>query len=280
MSATASDASANPPTPTRTYPGIWRPPALIPNVALRYGLYLAAIAYLVLAFGTVEVNWNRVVLGAERASRLFAGFLQPDFVSRWAFIRVGILESITMTVLATVIGVALSVPFAFGAARNIAPLPLYLFSRGVIAVSRSFQEIVIAIVFVVMVGFGPLAGVLTLAFATIGFLGKLLAEDIEDVDPDQLEAIRATGANWFQVMAYGVLPQIRPRFVGLSLYRLDINFRESSVIGIVGAGGIGGALNTSISRYEYGTTSAIILIIVALVWLTEIASGFIRKRVQ
>ena len=81
-------------------------------------------------------------------------------------------------------------------------------------------------------------------------------------------------------MAYGVLPQVRARFVGLSLYRLDINFRESSVIGIVGAGGIGGALNTSISRYEYGTTSAIILIIVALVWLTELVSGVIRKRVQ
>lgn len=262
------------------YPDTWRPPALVPNALLRYGLYLGCALYLVLAIGSVDVNWTRVVQGAERAGRLFSGFLQPDFVSRWDFIRVGILESITMTVLATVLGIALSLPFAFGAARNISPLPIYLVSRAVIAVSRSFQEIVIAILFVVMIGFGPLAGVLTLAFATIGFLGKLLAEDIEDIDPDQLEAIRATGANWFQLMAYGVMPQVRPRFVGLSLYRLDINFRESSVIGIVGAGGIGGALNTSISRYEYGTTSAIILLIVALVWSLELVSGMIRKRVQ
>lgn len=258
----------------------WRPPPFVTNPWLRYGLYLGALAYLVMAVGTVDVNWDRVVRGADRARVLFAGFLQPDFVSRGRFIYEGILESVTMTVVATVLGVAISIPFAFGAARNIAPLPVYLACRAVIAVSRSFQEIVIAIFFVVMVGFGPLAGVLTLAFATIGFLGKLLAEDIEDIDASQLEAVRATGGNWFQTMGYGVVPQIMPRFVGLSVYRLDINFRESSVIGIVGAGGIGGALNTSISRYEYGTTAAIILVIVALVLLTEYASGFIRKRVQ
>ena len=131
-----------------------------------------------------------------------------------------------------------------------------------------------------MIGFGPLAGALTLAFATIGFLGKLLAEDIEDIDPKPLEAIRATGGSWFQSMAYGVVPQIAPRFVGLSVYRLDINFRESSVIGIVGAGGIGAALNTAISRYEYDVTAAILIVIVGLVFIAEYASGIIRKRVQ
>lgn len=260
--------------------GRWRPPPFIGNPWLRYSLYGAAILYLVLALGTVEVDWQRVIRGAERAATLFAGFLRPDFASRWGFIQQGILESITMTIVSTAFGIVLSIPFAFGAARNIAPLPIYLACRAFIAVSRSFQEIVIAIFFVVMVGFGPLAGVLTLAFATIGFLGKLLAEDIEDIDPRQLEAIRSTGGNWFQTMAFGVVPQIMPRFVGLSVYRLDINFRESSVIGIVGAGGIGGALNTSISRYEYGTTAAIILVIVALVLATEYASGMIRKRVQ
>jgi phosphonate transport system permease protein len=150
----------------------------------------------------------------------------------------------------------------------------------VIAVSRSLQEIVIAIIFVVMVGFGPLAGVLTLAFASIGFLGKLLAEDIEDIEPTQLEAIQTTGGPWFQSMAFGLVPQTMPRFVGLSVYRLDINFRESAVIGIVGAGGIGGALNTSISRYEYGTTAAIILVIVALVYAGEFLSGIVRAGVQ
>lgn len=260
--------------------GHWRPAPFIKNPTLRYGLYLGALTYFVLAFSSVQVNWERIVVGLERVRTLFAGFLQPDFVSRWGFIQGGVLESITMTVVATALGIIISIPFAFGAARNIAPLPVYLFCRTVIAVSRSFQEIVIAIFFVVMVGFGPLAGVLTLAFATIGFLGKLLAEDIEDIDERQLEAIRSTGGSWFQTMGFGVVPQIMPRFIGLSVYRLDINFRESSVIGIVGAGGVGGVLNTSISRYDYSTTAAIILVIVGLVLITEYAAGLIRKQVQ
>ncbi|MEX2536231.1 MAG: phosphonate ABC transporter, permease protein PhnE [Trueperaceae bacterium] len=258
----------------------WAPAPFIRNPFLRWGLILGAVGYLVLAGASIDVNWVRVYQGMDRARTLFAGFLQPDFTSRWSFIYTGILESLTMAVLATVLGILLSIPFCFGAARNIAPLPIYLFCRAFIAISRSFQEIVIAIFFVVMVGFGPLAGVLTLAFATIGFLGKLLAEDIEDIDERQLEAIRATGGSWLQSMGFGVLPQIMPRFIGLSVYRLDINFRESSVIGIVGAGGIGGALNTSISRYEYSTTAAIILVIVALVLVAEYFSGVIRARVQ
>jgi len=258
----------------------WHPKPSIRNPWLRYGLFLCGLTYLVLALSTIDVNWGRVVQGVDRARVLFAGLLRPDFVSRYEFIQIGILESVAMTVVSTALGVALAIPFAFGAARNIAPLPVYLACRAIIAVSRSFQEIVVAIVFVVMVGFGPLAGVLTLAFGSIGFLGKLLAEDIEDIEPSQLEAIIATGGSWLQAMAYGVVPQIMPRFVGLSVYRFDINFRASSVIGIVGAGGIGGALNTSIARYEYGTTSAILLVIIALVYAAEYASAAIRKRVQ
>ena len=258
----------------------WRPPPFIRNPWLRWGTLLASLAYLYLAFSSLNINWDRVQQGWSRAQTLFSGFLTPDFVSRTSAIQTGILESLTMTVIATVLGVLISVPFAFGAARNVSPLPVYLFSRAVIVISRSFQEIVIAIFFVVMVGFGPLAGTLTLAFATIGFLGKLLAEAIEDIDPQQLEAIRATGASWFQVMGYAVVPQIKSRFVGLSLYRFDINFRESSVLGLVGAGGIGATLNTSISRYEYSTTAAIILLIVVTVLILEYVSGFVRARLQ
>jgi len=258
----------------------WRRRPAIANPYLRWAAVLAAIAYLVAAGSTLDIDWARVARGLERAQSMFAGFLQPDFTSRWSAVRTGILESLTMTVVATALGVVISVPFAFGAARNISPAPVYFFCRAVIAISRSFQEIVIAIFFVVMVGFGPLAGALTLSFATIGFLGKLLAEDIEDIDPKPLEAIRSTGGSWFQSMAYGVVPQIAPRFVGLSAYRLDINFRESSVIGIVGAGGIGGALNTAISRYEYDTTAGILIIIIGLVFIAEYFSGVIRQRVQ
>ena len=131
-----------------------------------------------------------------------------------------------------------------------------------------------------MFGFGPFAGFLTLTFATIGFMAKLLAEDIEDIDEGQAEAVRATGASWWQVVNYAVQPQVMPRLIGLALYRLDINFRESSVIGIVGAGGIGATLNTSIDRYEYDSAGAILIIIIAIVMLAEYSSGFVRKWVQ
>ena len=156
-----------------------------------------------------------------------------------------------MTVVSTVIGIALSIPVGIGAAKNIAPAPVYYFCRGILAVSRSFQEIILAIFFVKLFGFGPFAGVVTLAFATIGFYGKLLAEDIEDMDPAQAEAVRATGAGWLQWINYGVQPQVMPRMIGLGLYRFDINFRKSAVVGIVGGGGIGATLNTAFDRYEF-----------------------------
>ena len=120
----------------------------------------------------------------------------------------------------------------------------------------------------------------TLSFATIGFLAKLLAEDIEDSRAEQLEAVRATGSSWLQLMNYAVQPQVMPRLIGLSMYRLDINFRESAVVGLVGAGGIGATLNTSFDRYEFDTTAAILITIIAIVMATEYASGIIRARVQ
>ena len=168
------------------------------------------LIYLVLAWLSVDVNWARVSEGMERGLNFIASFLQPDFVSRSGEIFLGLRESLTMTLTSTVIGVALSIPIGLGAARNIAPLPVYLFCRLIIALSRTFQEIIIAIFFVAMVGFGPLAGVITLAFATVGFMAKLLAEDIEDARPDQMEAVRATGASWLQWINYAVQPQVMP----------------------------------------------------------------------
>jgi phosphonate transport system permease protein len=159
-------------------------------------------------------------------------------------------------------------------------LPVYLVCRAIIAVSRTFQEVIIAILFVAMVGFGPFAGFLTLSFATIGFLAKLLAEDIEDIDAGQAEAIRATGASWLQLINYAVQPQVMPRLIGLSLYRVDINFRESAVVGIVGAGGIGATLNTALSRYEYDTAAAVLIMIIVIVMFAEYSSSLIRKRIQ
>lgn len=257
-----------------------RPPVFIRSDRLRWALYAGALLYLVLAVSSIEVSWARVYEGLERGLRFAQGFLVPDFTSRWGDIQQGFVESLTMTMTSTVAGVLISVPIGIGAARNLSPTPVYLFCRAIIAVSRSLQEIIVAILFVAMFGFGPFAGFLTLSFATIGFLAKLLAEDIEDIDESQTEAIRATGASWLQLVNYAVQPQVMPRLIGLSLYRLDINFRESAVIGIVGAGGIGATLNTAMDRYEYDSAGAILIIIILIVMAAEYSSGYVRKWVQ
>lgn len=265
---------------TATARQTWRRPKLIPDPRLRWGLVVLVAGYLFLALLDVNVNWERVKDGSVRVWQFIEAFAQPDFISRWKEISLGVQESLAMTFTSTALGILLSLPVGLGAARNMAPLPVYLLCRGIITVSRTFQEVIIAIFMVAMFGFGPLAGMITLSFATIGFLAKLLAEDIEDIDPTQVEAIRATGASWAQIIVYGVTPQVMPRLVGLSMYRLDINFRESAVIGIVGAGGIGATLNTAFDRYEYDTAAAILITIIFIVLLAEYASGIIRKRLQ
>lgn len=267
-------------TPARSYPTKWSPPPLITSPALRWGLLIGSLIYLLLAFSSIEVNWTRVSEGLMRSARFLAGFLTPDFTSRWSDIQQGMIESLTMTVTSTVAGIALSVPVALGAARNLAPWWLYGICRAIIAFARVFQEIIIAIFFVAMFGFGPLAGFLTLSLSTIGFLAKLLADDIEEADPAQVEAIRATGAGWWQLIDYAIASQVMPRLIGLSMYRFDINFRESAVVGIVGAGGIGATLNTALDRYEFDSAGAILILIIVIVMACEYVSSIIRRRIQ
>jgi len=261
-------------------PRRWKRPPLIANPWLRWSLYLGGLVYLAAAVSTLDVNWERIGEGLSQGARFLEGFLVPDFTTRSRDIWRGMEESLTMTVTSTVVGCLISIPIGLGAARNIAPLPVYAVCRAIIALSRAFQEVIIAILFVAMFGFGPFAGFLTLSFATIGFMAKLLAEDIEDINEAQAEAIRATGANWWQVINYGIQPQVLPRLIGLSLYRLDINFRESAVIGIVGAGGIGATLNTAMQRYDYDTAGAILIRIILIVLAAEYASSHLRKWVQ
>lgn len=264
-----------------SYPTSWkRPPQIFKHRGWRIGLQIGVLVWFVLAIGSIDANWERIIAGAERGLRFVQGFLQPDFTSRWSDIRGGLIESLTMTFTSTIIGIAISIPIGIGAARNLAPRPVYFVCRSIIAVSRALQEVIVAIFFVAMFGFGPFAGFLTLTFATIGFIAKLLAEDIEDIDESQAEAIRATGASWGQLINYAVQPQVMPRLIGLSLYRFDINFRESAVIGIVGAGGIGATLNTAIDRYEYDSAGAILLIIIGIVLVAEYGSSYLRKFLQ
>ena len=258
----------------------WKRPPLIKSAPLRWFLLIGAVVYLVLAVSSVPVNWVRVYEGLDRGWKFVLAFANPDFTSRASDIYEGLLESAVITITSTVVGIAISIPIALGAARNIAPLPVYLICRGIVALSRALNEIIVAILLVAIFGFGPLAGFLTLSFATIGFLSKLLAEDIENMDKGQAEAIQATGPSWMQWINFGVQPQVMPRLIGLSIYRLDINFRESAVLGLVGAGGIGATLNTAFDRYEFDTAAAILIIIIATVMVLEYLSGIIRGWVQ
>ncbi|MHA1190646.1 MAG: phosphonate ABC transporter, permease protein PhnE [Alphaproteobacteria bacterium] len=247
----------------------WKKPPFIKSKLTRRIMLLAALIYLAAAISSLEVNWSRVYEGLDRGWIFFLAFTRPDFVSRATDIYEGLVESVIITITSTVVGIAISVPIGLGAARNIAPLPVYLVCRTIIALSRALNEIIVAILLVAIFGFGPLAGFLTLSFATIGFLSKLLAEDIEDISRVQAEAVKATGSSWSQWINYGVQPQVMPRLIGLSMYRLDINFRESAILGLVGAGGIGATLNTAFDRYEFDTAAAILIVIIATVMVLE-----------
>ncbi len=264
----------------QTHPSSWQRPPLIERRALRWLLTGLIPAYLLVVLLTLDVPLARVMAGWPRASEMATALFSPDFVSRGDAIWLGLKESLAMSFAATFLGFLLAIPFAFGAAGNISPRSVYHLSRAVIAVSRSFQEIIIAILFVAMLGFGPLAGLATLVFAGFGFIAKLAAEDIEAMPPATLEAMRASGASWAQQMVFGVWPFLLPRLTGITLYRLDINFRESAVIGIVGAGGIGATLNTALDRFEYNSAAAIIILIVVIVLAAEYLSQALRRQLR
>jgi phosphonate transport system permease protein len=258
----------------------WKRPPFINSPLLRWGLWFGFAIYLALALNTMEIDWGRAAEGAVRGKRFVTAFFPPDFLSRWDSIQDGILESLWMTITSTVIGIMLSIPVGLGAARNLAYKPVYYFCRGILAISRTFPEIILAIFFVKLFGFGPFAGFLALSVGTIGFYGKLLAEDIEAMDPNQAEAVKSVGAPWLAWLNYSVQPQVMPRMIGLGIYRLDINFRESAIVGIVGGGGIGATLLTSFDRYEFDSAAAILLIIIGIVMVMEYSSGYIRRWVQ
>jgi phosphonate transport system permease protein len=267
-----SDASA-------PYPNRWRPPKLVESPVLRAGLWLLVLIYLVWSFGALEMDWARVSQGMGRAGNMLSRMMPPDF-SRWELLFRGMSESILIAFAASFVGMLLAVPLGLAAAHNLAPRPVYLVARLIIALSRTFHEIIWAIFFVKIVGFGALAGVLTLIVASASFISKMLAEDIENMNSGPAEAIRATGASFAKLLVYAVSPQILPRYLGVSIYRLDANLRHSTVVGIVGAGGIGQVLAASFSRYDYDFSLAILLVIISLVFLGEIFSNWIRKRLR
>jgi len=262
-----------------TVPDKWRPPSMIESPAVRYGLWIIAGIYIVWSMGTMEIDWRRTAQGFPRAGDMIARMFPPSFVE-WEILYKGVIESLQMAFAASLIGMILAVPLGLCAASNLAPRPVYLAARGIIVLSRTFHEVIVAIFFVKIVGFGPLAGLLTLIVASVSFISKMIAEDIENMNMGQVEAVRATGASFPKLLIYAVQPQILPRYLGVCIYRLDANIRHSTVVGLVGAGGIGMVLTASFKRYEYDFSLAILITIMALVFLGEIFSNWVRGKLR
>jgi phosphonate ABC transporter, permease protein PhnE len=248
---------------------------------IKWIVYAIIVGFFLWSTIGIGVDVGRIFQGIGNLASLMSDFLPPNATPRQAQrIFEKMAESVAMAMISTLTGVLLSIPIAFMAAENLSPRPLYAVNRGFISISRAFNAIIVAILAVKAVGFGPLAGIITITFKTVGFFSKLLAEDLEDIDMGTVDAVRSTGASPVQTLVYAVIPQIIPRFAGLSVYRWDINIRTSTIVGIVGAGGIGSVLVTAFNRYDYQYVSAILLAIILVVLVAEGVSAVVRRRYQ
>lgn len=241
--------------------------------------WILAIVYIVYAANYLDVSWSRFVAGIGNGGEFLGEMVPVDF-SRWKLLIENLLETIEIAIIASAFGVFFSLPVGLLAARNLMPTWVTWPFRVFIALCRSFHPVIFAILFVKAVGFGPLAGILTLIFASIGFIGKLFAEAIEEISLKPVEALRAAGAPFLSVILYAVLPQVLNRFIGFSSYQLDANLRNSTMVGIVGAGGIGGTLFAAFQRFDYDFLAAILISIIALVMMSEFISVQIKKVFQ
>ncbi len=215
-----------------------------------------------------------------RQSRLVGGY---ELSTNGFFVLKGIYETIALALMATTLGTLFAIPISFLAARNLMSgnaitLGVYVVVRTLLNIVRSIESLIIAIVFVVIVGLGPFAGMLALALHTVAALAKLYSEVIEGIDPGPIEAIRATGAAWLQVVRYGVVPQIVPPFTAFTIYRWDINVRASTIIGFVGGGGIGFFLVQWINLGDFRAVSASFIAILVVVMAMDFFSARIRER--
>ncbi|MFL6798416.1 MAG: phosphonate ABC transporter, permease protein PhnE [Xanthobacteraceae bacterium] len=251
--------------------------AFPPNWPGRMALLIVSL-YVIYASSILDLTWSRFVAGIEHGSRFLARMFPPNLAEdKLGLLYTGMMESLQIAVLATVIGVALSLPLGLLAARNLAPLPVAWAVRALVALLRTFHPLIVAILFVKAVGFGALAGVLALIVASLGFLSKLVAEAAEEMSMHQLEAVRATGAPFGSLIIMGVLPQVIARFIGFSAYQLDSNLRNSALVGLVGGGGIGATLFTAFQRFDYDFVLTIVLAIIAVVMTGELLSGWMRR---
>jgi phosphonate ABC transporter permease subunit PhnE len=250
------------------------------NWPMRIGFVALAI-YVVYAGTILDITWARFAAGLDHSSHFLSRMFPPNVApDKLQLLYSGMIESMRIAIIATVIGVLLSLPLGLAAARNLAPAPLAWMARGSIALFRSFHPIIVAILFVKAVGFGALAGMLALIVASLGFIAKLVAEAVEEMSMQQVEGVRTTGSPFLSLVIMGVLPQVMPRFIGFSAYQLDSNLRNSALVGLVGGGGIGSTLFTAFQRFDYDFVLTIVLAIIAVVMVGEIVSGWMRRLFQ
>ena len=238
--------------------------------------WLVLFVYLGFALSHLELSWPRFVQGLGNGAQFIARMFPPDF-SRWELLVKGLAESLEMAVVASFLGIVLSLPLSVLAARNLMPAFVTWPVRLLIMLCRSFHPIIVAIIFVKAVGFGALAGIAALTVASVGFLGKLFTEAIEEISLKQIEAVRATGASFMNTIVFGVVPQVMFRFIGFSAYETDANLRNSTMVGIVGAGGIGGTLFAAFQRFDYDFVFAILLSIIALIMIGEVLQIQVKR---
>ncbi|BBX32164.1 transporter [Mycolicibacterium mageritense DSM 44476 = CIP 104973] len=210
---------------------------------------------------------------------IFTRMLPPNFTALGAELFTAAAQTVAIGVVSTAIGVVLSIPVGVLAARNVTPhAAVYWAARSWILVVRAVPELILAVVFVAALGLGPVAGTCALAIGSVGFLAKLVADAVEEIDPGPMEAVRSVGGGWWNTLLSAVIPQSVPAMVGASLYLFDVNIRTSTILGIVGAGGIGYLLFESIRTLNFDVAGAIVIVIFVIVYAIERLSGWIRSR--
>jgi phosphonate transport system permease protein len=249
---------------------------------VRRALVLALVLAVVIASGIAShlFDLGRLARGLPALATLAGDMMPPDFRSGLKWAR-PLVDTLAMSVAGTALAVILSLPLGLLAARNTTPnMVVYQVARGLLNVLRAVPELIAGIVFVAAVGFGALPGVLALGVHSTGMIGKFFAEAIEHCDDKPIEAVRSTGATGFQIIVHAILPQVSPKLADIAIYRWEYNFRASTVMGMVGAGGIGFELMGSLRLMQYREVSALLLVILAMVTLIDGLGAHLRKRLR
>lgn len=245
--------------------------------ALRILYLIGAIAVLIYSAIVSDINLLELLEGSSTMAEYIGRYFPPDF-NDWSFYLKDIIETIGMGIWGTLLAAVVAAPLAVLASENLCPFWVVQPTRRLMDMMRAINEVVFALIFVVAVGLGPFAGVLALFVHTTGTLGKLFSEAIENIELGPIEGVRASGAGKLQEVLFGVLPQVIPLWISFTLYRFEANVRSASVLGIVGAGGIGVSLYQSFRSFRYGKVCAILLILIVAVSLLDVFSARLRKR--